>query len=322
MPGRFSLSRPESRLPPTTRYQGSKRKLLPWLWQHLQPFEFQTVLDAFGGTGAVSYYLKSQGKTVTYNDYLRFNHIIGLALIENSHTQLHADEIDKLQTPQSNFCYQNFITQTFPDIYFTPAENQWLDLVVQNITHCLSGYARSIAYYALFQACLIKRPYNLFHRRNLYMRTADVSRSFGNKATWDRTFAHYFKQFIQEANQAILPGDNCQALCGDVLSMEGKFDLLYIDPPYISAKGQVVDYQQFYHFLEGLTDYAGWQTFTFAGPTFSVARFDPEFSRVCSVVRPTCRLDFSRFLSQRRAAVCPTACRCVKTSERAGCGLR
>src|SRR5436190_1005513 len=56
-----------------TRYQGSKRRLLPWLWECLAPLSFDTVLDLFSGTSAFSYLCKTQGKQVTANDYLRCN---------------------------------------------------------------------------------------------------------------------------------------------------------------------------------------------------------------------------------------------------------
>ena len=36
--------------PPKTRYQGSKYKLLEWMWQYIADFNFETVLDAFGGS--------------------------------------------------------------------------------------------------------------------------------------------------------------------------------------------------------------------------------------------------------------------------------
>ena len=32
---------------PTTRYQGSKRKILPWIYKNLKDLEFDTALDAF-----------------------------------------------------------------------------------------------------------------------------------------------------------------------------------------------------------------------------------------------------------------------------------
>ena len=43
---------------PTTRYQGSKRKILPWLYECMKGYDFHTVLDAFGGSGMVSCLLK------------------------------------------------------------------------------------------------------------------------------------------------------------------------------------------------------------------------------------------------------------------------
>ena len=60
---------------PKTRYLGSKLKLLQWISENLKNLSFDSVLDLFGGTGAVSYLFKTQGKRVTYNDNLKFNFI-------------------------------------------------------------------------------------------------------------------------------------------------------------------------------------------------------------------------------------------------------
>ncbi|NUQ07011.1 MAG: hypothetical protein HUU31_24225 [Anaerolineae bacterium] len=49
--------------------------------------------------------------------------------------------------------------------------------------------------------------YNLFHRANLYMRTAKVERTFGNKVTWDTPFETHFRQFAGEANQAVFDNE-------------------------------------------------------------------------------------------------------------------
>ena len=65
---------------PTTRYQGSKLKYVDWIWYCVKDLNFNTVLDAFGGTGTVAYRMKKEGKKVTYNDILKFNSIIGKAL--------------------------------------------------------------------------------------------------------------------------------------------------------------------------------------------------------------------------------------------------
>ena len=90
---------------PSTRYQGSKAKLANWIWEQVSDFDFLTCLDAFGGTGAIGYRLKQEGKQVTYNDYLRFNYHIGLALIENSHTQLNPEEVEWILQRHQGIAY-------------------------------------------------------------------------------------------------------------------------------------------------------------------------------------------------------------------------
>ena len=244
---------------PPTRYQGSKRKLLGWIWQHLCDLPFDTVLDAFGGTGCVSHLFKQHGKQVTYNDALAFNQQIGIALIENDSQRLDEADIERVITPDSSIRYDDFIERTFAGIYFTDRENRWLDVAARNIPRLAGRHRRAMAYYALFQACIAKRPYNLFHRRNLYMRTADVGRTFGNKTTWDRSFEDHFRRHAAAANAALIDtGRPCRALNLDAVEVPGDFDLVYVDPPYVSARNVGVDYHGFYHFLEGLTDYERW----------------------------------------------------------------
>ncbi len=258
---------------PTTRYQGSKRKLTGAILAQLENLEFTTALDAFAGTGAVAHSLKNIRKHVTYNDALAFNHQIGLALIENDTVTISDADIMSATSRHPGIDYDNFIEQTFDDIYFTSEENTWLDVTTQNIRRVECKYKRAMLFYALFQSTMIKRPYNLFHRKNLYMRTANVERSFGNKATWDRPFPDHFTKFALEANAAIInTNGTCNATCRDALAIEETFDLVYIDPPYVSgstsgrkvgAKVGVsvgVDYHHFYHFLEGMTRYADWPT--------------------------------------------------------------
>lgn len=245
---------------PSTRYQGSKRKLLGWIWDNIRELPFDTVLDVFGGTGAVSHLFKRAGKQVTYNDLLKFNWNIGLALIENSAEHLTLDDVAQVLGTHSDVPYPDFIQKMFADIYFTHEENAWLDRVVFNIRHRLENpFKQAIAWFALYQACIAKRPYNLFHRANLYMREAQVSRSFGNKTTWDKSFEAHFLAFVEEANQAVFEnGRKNRALNLDALDTPVGADLVYIDPPYLNAKGVGVDYHGFYHFLEGMTMYDHW----------------------------------------------------------------
>lgn len=248
-------------IPPTTRYQGSKLKLLPWIWHSLQELQFESVLEAFGGTGCVSFMLKEKGKRVTFNDYLRSNYLSAVALVQNSTVRVEEVEVDSIVYPCAGEVYDDVVQRNFKDIYFTDEENHWLDIVAQNISRIQDQYRQALAYHALFQSCIIKRPYNLFHRKNLYMRTADVERNFGNKATWDTPFLVHFRNFLQEANDAVFDSaQHCEARCGDVMDVAGEFDLVYIDPPYLNSSGIGIDYFDFYHFLEGLASYESWES--------------------------------------------------------------
>ena len=244
---------------PSTRYQGSKAKLVQWIGEQIADLDFLTCLDAFGGTGAVAYRLKQAGKVVTYNDLLRFNYYIGLALVENDDVNLGPEEVDWLLPRHPQIAYPGFVQDNFSDIYFTDDENAWIDQTITNVRQLDDPCKFAIAFFSVCQACIIKRPYNLFHRKNLYIRFAEVDRSFGNKTTWDRPFDEWFRVFVEEANRAVF--DNGQRNCAlnlDAADVPGEYDLVYIDPPYVSNRGVAVDYRDFYHFLEGLTMYDEW----------------------------------------------------------------
>lgn len=244
---------------PSTRYQGSKVKLVGWIWEQIGNLDFHTCLDVFGGTGTVAYRFKQEGKAVTYNDLLRFNYYTGLALIENRRVCINPEEVTWLLQRHPNITYPSFIQETFPDIYFTDEENVWVDQTITNIRQFTDPYKFALAFFSLCQSCIIKRPYNLFHRKNLYIRFAEVERSFGNKTTWDKPFNEWFRIFVEEANRAVFDnGQTNRAINFDAASVSGQCDLVYMDTPYISNRGIAVDYLGFYHFLEGLTRYDEW----------------------------------------------------------------
>jgi len=248
------------KLLPSTRYVGSKRKLVGWIWQHIGHLGFDNFLEIFGGTGSLSYYAKMRGKEVTYNDFLKFNYYSGLALIENSVKKLSEDEIQSIVTRHQGRTYPDFIERNFSGLYFTDIENRWLDMALTNIRFLQDPYEQALAMHALFQSCTMKRPYNLFHRANLYMRLANVKRGFGNLVSWNTDFESVFRRFTDEANEHVFSnGRNNKALNMNAMDLEGDFDLVYIDSPYMSAAG-AIDYREYYHFLEGMSRYDEWKT--------------------------------------------------------------
>jgi adenine-specific DNA methylase len=246
---------------PSTRYAGSKRRFLDWIWQHVKDLKFNSALDVFGGTASVSLLFKRYKKSVHYNDILKFNQIIGKAIIENDSIIVTDDDIEKVLNV-SKGDYPNFIQKHYRGIFFLDHENIWLDRVITNIRAVRNPYKRSILLASLFQACLAKRPFNLFHRANLYLRTSEVKRTFGNKTTWERPFAELFKRYVAEYNKAVFSNGKKNRVVGgfDALYVPNGVDLVYCDPPYFASdSSQGTDYLSFYHFLEGLANYSKWE---------------------------------------------------------------
>lgn len=242
---------------PTTRYYGSKRKIVESIWSALEgmSIEYESVLDLFGGTGVVSYYMARKGKEVIYNDVMAFNCEIAKALLCSQKGTFKEKDIPIILRNNPDVNYEHYIRDLFDDVYYTTAENDVIDKVVQNIS-MLPKAKRSSAYYILFQSCIIKRPFNIFHRKNLNLRENHVESRFGNKTTWEKSFETLFGNFTKELNDiqfATLPRvnvRNCSAL-----EFDEHADLVYIDTPYFSHKSTSVSYHNRYHFLEGLMHY-------------------------------------------------------------------
>jgi adenine-specific DNA-methyltransferase len=256
------FSAPEEDIPsmafPSTRFYGSKRRQLSWLQTELSRVQGRTALDAFGGTGAVSYLLGKLGFQTTYNDIFEFNTISARAIFSRSALSFNELSLHKLL--QGVIPIDGFISETFHGLYFTQEENRWLD----GIMHLISGErqeVRDLVLHCLFQACLKKRPFNLFHRANLGLRQSTVPVQFGNRTTWERSFSHHIISAYGETLRAQWSiRDNvsvAQASCAK--QVDGQYDLIYLDPPYFKKRKRNTDtYLQRYHFLEGLARYDEW----------------------------------------------------------------
>lgn len=242
---------------PVTRYYGSKRKLIKTIWQELEglDIQFESVLDIFGGSGSFGFYAKTKGRKVIYNDIFLFNSLIGKALIESKTNKLTNRDIDSLFKKKEGLLYKDYIERYFQGIYYTDDENREIDIIIQNIQK-LPISKRNSAYYLLFQACLMKRPYNLFHRKNLNLRTNFQGGNFGNKITWERPFSELFLRFNEELSTIIFDNEQDNiSVNHSALKCPYSADLVYIDPPYFRAKDHVT-YHSKYHFLEGLAHYS------------------------------------------------------------------
>ncbi|WWE73719.1 adenine methyltransferase [Burkholderia gladioli] len=243
---------------PSTRYYGSKKRQLDWLREEFVKVRGKTVLDAFGGTGAVSHLWRNLGWNVTYNDTFTFNCVSANALFSSS-THIYSEERMRLFL-ESVRSETGFIAQTFSGLYFFDNENEWLD----GLAVALEGEEEAFRYLVLhcaFQACLQKRPFNLFHRANLHLRTSTVDVKFGNRTTWARPFVELMLNAYREVARLQLSSMRLPVYVNRptaVADIEGVFDVVYIDPPYFKQAKKTESYLERYHFLEGLSRYREW----------------------------------------------------------------
>ena len=110
---------------PRIRYMGSKYKLLPHLAEVFAEVGGQTALDAFSGSGVVSYLLKRQGFAVTANDMLEFPGTLATAAVVNNSARLTAADVARITGPAADD--RDFIRKTFAGVFFTVDDLAFLD---------------------------------------------------------------------------------------------------------------------------------------------------------------------------------------------------
>ncbi|MCX7093530.1 MAG: Dam family site-specific DNA-(adenine-N6)-methyltransferase [Methylobacter sp.] len=246
---RFNLRLAPAPLPPqalrypSTRYMGSKSKLLAEIWAVASQFEFDSVIDLFSGSGVVSYMFKSYGKAVVSNDYMAMSATFTKAMIENNEITLSQNEALALLEPKKPV--DCFVETTFQGLYFSDDDNRLIDIVRANIKTIKNPYKRAIAMSALIRACLKKRPRGIF--------TYVGHRYDDGRKDLIMSFQEQFLEAVNMVNVAVFDnGKQNKARNGDAMTLQRQESgLVYIDPPYYSPLSDN-EYVRRYHFVEGL----------------------------------------------------------------------
>lgn len=263
---------------PSTRYQGSKRKILPFLFEIFKPLRAFHALDLYSGTASVSLLLRKMGFLVTANDYMLYNHAAARFLLSVTPDFFAKIDIDSDLSLLFDDCdlEKALVSHHYSGVFFTEKENLQLDAFCQNIS-IMEGLKKDMYIYLMGQAMLMKRPYNLFHRANLEMRTRNVQRSFGNAKTWETPFNAHIDKLFHRLKLFTFSGPKGSSLNKNTLSLDDfdiKPDLIYLDPPYLNRVGAGVNYADFYHFLEGLISYDKYQCGNPRFPHKPIASYD------------------------------------------------
>jgi len=231
---------------PRLRYMGSKYRLAPSLGAVFQSIGGTDAIDAFSGSGVVSYLLKSLGYSVTSNDFLAFPGAIARAAVVNSSVLLDSAQLEKICGPAADD--RDFIQTKFDGVFFSPEDRRFLDSAWSHIDS-MTGASRDIAISALVAAAARKQPRGVF--------TFAGRRYDDGRRDLRVSMETQFRERVADYNRAVFSNGRSdhQVYTGDVAELKGSgADIVYLDPPYAPPSDDA-DYMKRYHFLEGLSLY-------------------------------------------------------------------
>ena len=217
---------------PEPQYLGAKHTLLSWINQFI-PDNVTTALDAFSGSQSVSYLFKQLGfKTIT-NDFLNFNHQIGLALIENKSFQLEQKDLEILFEPFERKIEFELIENIYTGIFFEKEEAQFLDNFRANIPLLNNKYKEALAFTVMNRSITRKITMGHFAHTQALIYASDPKRIKRNRSLI-RPIKDIFEELLPKYNQAIFDNHqenesyNLNVL--DLLPKIENIDLVYFDP--------------------------------------------------------------------------------------------
>jgi Adenine-specific DNA methylase len=222
-PGAATLAAAQAAKFPRLRYMGSKYRLVPELAAVFEELGGRTALDAFSGSGVVSYMLKCLGYEVMSNDFLNFPSAITKATVENQGTRLSGADIKAICG--SSLDSRDFIQKKFDGLYFTHEDRVFLDSAWSHIDQ-LTDPKRSLAISALVLAAARKQPRGVFTFTDL--RYDDGRRDLR------LPLREHFAECALAYNDVVFDSERpCQSLSQDVFDLDSaNYDIVYLDPPY------------------------------------------------------------------------------------------
>ncbi len=258
---------------PEPQYLGAKYSLLSWLIKFV-PKQISTALDAFAGSQAVAYLFKQLGFKVITNDFLQFNHVIGLALIANKTEILTEADMAILLADAPQPPEFDLMQRVYTDVFFSHDQAEFLDRFRYQITRL--GNADKQALAIINRSLHRKVTMGHFGHGQALNYANDPARVRRNPSL-AKPLQTIFKELLPKYNQAVFDnqqdnqsyGENILTLLPRLLQTE-KIDLAYFDPPYCDSHA---NYQSFYHLPETYTQY--WTDKQFINAT---RRYEPQYS--------------------------------------------
>jgi adenine-specific DNA-methyltransferase len=255
---------------PEPQYLGAKYTHRAWINKFI-PKNIGIAFDAFSGSQSIAFLFKQLGLQTITNDFLSFNHQIGLALIENYKETLTADDINLLFSDNLSKSDYTLMQDVFTDIFFDASETVFLDNFRANIELLDGKYKQALAFAVINRSMTRKVTMGHFCHTQALNYASDPDRIKRNRSLV-RPIKDIFMDLLPKYNQAVFD-NKCDNLSYnrnilDLLPELKGVDLVYFDPPYCDSHP---DYQSFYHLLETYTEY--WKDKEFVN---GVKRYEPQ----------------------------------------------
>lgn len=255
---------------PQPQYLGAKYTHRDWIVGHI-PEDAHTILDGFSGSQSIAFACKQVGKKVLTNDFLKFNSVIGTALVENKNNILTSEDIDILFFPNSNPDEFNLMERLFTDLFFVKSETTLLDSFRSNVDKLSTDYKKALSLCIMNRAMTRKVTMGHFAHTQALVYASDPARIKRNRSLI-RPIKEIFLELLCEYNDAVFDNsEDCKSYNSNILELLPTLngvDLVYFDPPYCDSHA---DYQSFYHLLETYTVY--WKDKDFINGT---KRYSPK----------------------------------------------
>lgn len=217
------------------RYIGSKKKFEIDFTDILKDIKYDSVLDAFSGTGVVSYFFKKLNKNIISNDVQYYSYCISKSLLDtninNEELTNILNELNEIDKNTKGFIYKNY-SEDSGRLFFTNENAIHIDSILKVLN---KKYKDSKYYYRILHILLEA--------------VSKISNTTG-------VYQAYLKKFYKNSlNPLILINEDIECVYKNytcynmdihkLIEHIDNVDLVYLDPPYNNRQ-----YSTNYHILE------------------------------------------------------------------------
>lgn len=225
------------------RYTGCKHKLMEWIKSLIiENCEGESFFDVFGGTGAVTNYMKGNYKEYILNDFLFSNEIIYKGFFMQQEYDIEKLESikEEYNNINANKLEENYVSKNFADKFFRYVDSKLIGFIRIDIQNKLNKNLINNKEYCILISSLLyslDRCANTVGHYDAYIKGKQIKTEFIFDLINPIKFnnGETIKIFREDSN---------------ILAKKIKADIAFIDPPYNSRQ-----YSRFYHVLENITQW-------------------------------------------------------------------